>query len=82
MGKHDNDSKSNDSGLEKRVEKVEHTNAVLQDKVDSIGDPGGEIKIVRRGYVKQSLKFQKNDIRINACTGVRTDPSKPIPTAQ
>lgn len=83
MAKGDNTSKQSDSekiaGLEKQLEKIEHTNAVLQDKVDSIGDPGKEIKIVRKGYTKSSIKFQKNNIRIHPITGERIDPSNPIP---
>ena len=76
MGKNENNS--NESSKEK-IADLESKNANLTEQVKSHEDPNGEPKIVRRGYVNKRLKFEKNNIRINACTGVRIDPSKPIP---
>ena len=72
MGKNDNNSNE-------KIAELESKNANLTEQVKSHEDPNAKPKVVRRGYVKPALKFQKNNIRINACTGVRTDPANPIP---
>lgn len=72
MGKNDNNSNE-------KIAELESKNANLTEQVKSHEDPNGKPKVVRRGYVKQTIKFQKNNIRINACTGERTDPDNPIP---
>ena len=76
MGKNDNNS--NESSKDK-IADLENKNAQLEDQVKSHKDTNGKPLIVRRGYVNKRLKFEKNNIRINACTGEITDPSKPIP---
>lgn len=73
-------SKNNSSKNSKdTIADLESKNANLEEQLKSHEDPNGPPKIVRRGYVKPALKFQKNNIRINACTGVKTDPDNPIP---
>jgi len=76
MGKNDNNSNKNS---QEKIAELESKNANLEEQVKSNEDPNAAPKVVRRGYVKPGLKLEKNNIRINACTGVRTDPSKPIP---
>ncbi len=58
--------------LEEKLEVIENTNAVLEDKVRSYEDPSKKPRTIQRGYVKKNLKFEKNDIKINPSTGERT----------
>ena len=57
--------------LEEKLEVIENTNAVLEDKVRSYEDPSKKPRTIQRGYVKKNLKFEKNDIKINPSTGER-----------
>ena len=75
MGKNEseNNSESNVAKqiavLKEKIETVEHTNAVLEDKVKSYEDPNKAIRIVRRGAVKKSLKFQSNNVKCSPVDG-------------
>jgi len=71
MGKNDNNSTKSNT---ETIADLENKNATLQQKVESFEDPNSKPRVVRKGFVKTSIKFQKNSIRINACTGERTNP--------
>lgn len=62
------------TGINKKVEGLEHENAVLNDKVESYEDPANKPRIIRKGYVKQTIKFQKNTIKINPCPNPEPEP--------
>lgn len=54
------------SNISKKVNKLENENAVLTDKIDSKGDPNDKPLIIRRGYVKSGIKFEKNKTKVPA----------------
>lgn len=53
--------------LNKKFEGLEHKNTVLEDKVKSYEDPSKQPRIIRKGFVKPTIKFQKNTIKISPC---------------
>jgi len=67
--------------LKEKIETVEHTNAVLEDKVKQYEDPNKAIKIVRRGAVKKNLKFQANDVKCSPVDGHQIDPTMVQPVS-
>ena len=70
--------------LNQKIEAVEHTNAVLEDKVKQYEDPNNKPRIVRRGAVKKSLKFQSNNVKCSPVTGDIINPiiAEPVPVKQ
>lgn len=72
MGK-DHTPKTDDSSsgptvdeLDKKIQKLENENAVLTDKIESKGDPNSTPRIIRKGFLKSGIKFQKNKEKISA----------------
>ena len=55
--------------LQAKIETVEHTNAVLEDKVKQYEDPNNKPRIIRRGVVKKNLKFQANNVKCSPVDG-------------
>ena len=58
-----NDSKKLEDNIEnltKKVEKLENKNAVLTNQIESFSDPNENPRIIRKGFVNTSVKFQKN----------------------
>lgn len=49
-----------------KIQKIENENAVLKDKVESKEDPYTKPRIIRKGFVKKDIKFEKNNIIIPA----------------
>lgn len=68
-------------GLKEKIETVEHTNAFLEDKVKQYEDPNKAIRIVRRGVVKKSLKFQANNVKCSPVDGHIINPVLETPVA-
>jgi len=78
----ENDESKNDSkgiikkleekiaNVTKKVSKLENENAVLTDKVESKADPNEKPIIIRRGYVKPGVGFQKNKDKVPATINV------------
>ncbi len=50
--------------LSNKVQQLENENVVLTDKVMSYEDPAKKPRIIPRGYVKPSVKFQKNNVKV------------------
>jgi len=64
------------TGLTKKIDKLENQNAVLTDKIDSKGDPNDKPRIIRRGYVKPGVGFQKNNEKVPATINVENTNTK------
>ena len=62
MAKGDNNSKDAE-----KIADLKNKNAELQSKVESFEDPNAKPRVVRKGFVKKTIKFQKNNDKINPC---------------
>ena len=60
--------------LSDKITTIEHTNAVLEDKVKQYEDPAKAHNIIRRGAIKKSLKFQANDVKCSPVDGHIIEP--------
>jgi len=90
MGKNesDNTSKSNVekqiAELNEKITTIEHTNAVLEDKVKQYEDPAKAVNIIRRGKIRKSLKFQSNNVKCSPVDGriINPVPVEPVSVKQ
>ncbi len=70
--------------LNQKIETIEHTNVVLEDKIKQYEDPNNKPRIIRRGAVKKSLKFQANNVKCSPIDGHVINPivAEPVPVKQ
>ena len=90
MGKNESENTSESNvtkqikELTQKIETVEHTNAVLEDKVKQYEDPAKAVNIIRRGKIRNSLKFQANNVKCSPIDGHVINPivAEPVPVKQ
>lgn len=71
MGKNDNNSTKENT---EKIADLKNEKAELQAKVESFEDPNAKPRVVRKGFVKTSIKFQKNKTIINPCPNPEPEP--------
>lgn len=67
--------------LNEKITTIEHTNAVLEDKVKQYEDPAKAVNIIRRGKIRKTLKFQANNVKCSPVDGHQIDPTVSEPVA-